>query len=1302
MTINPSASSVFRYYETDGVQSSGAHQPKKSDIIAWAEQIETLATALNICRSDISTTNINIQTFSLNGYRAQNDLGFGAIYTSIGATSTGLMAIQDADGTWFNMIAANGAFSDGMFGTYGDGTLHPITSGDIAANPQWRGVYGVGTSWDAVSKAECFYACFAASSTPGTIIWNAQSGGGGVKANKRFIGVPGAHQINIGLLMVATGFVVEFSAPQATNWNYVGGTLVAGTSNATTVISNVPTVTLQLLSSTLFTQSSVPARFIDGPGIPYGTTVLSVDVAARTLTMSKAATTSVSSFQGYFYSSMLYCNSASIGAFKHVYMTAACLLPMNNPIIDLTTVAYPELAASFSALMVLDATSTAPNLPTQWLTLDDCHWEGSSLADVLLSVSPRGGAAEGATIAWYNCTANRSMRYGVMQTGANALGNLWHNGDFLGNKWVGFGDLSGTIRIDNATFEGQTGASLAFAPQNSQIANAGAAAFFGTGQGVVTLSGLYNIREEGSVIAQSDGQLPEFIACGALGADQFGSFRSYPFQLGHAINPTINNAKKRTFICVDTGGTNSWNLIVPNTSPSFVITDNSGASYTVNQWVGKSLHYRFGSSGFTNHYTTGVTANTATTITNNQAQLAPAADTLYSIGGQTGATEPDWDSATAYSMAGTFLSGPWFLTKGSNTVTGPSGFSIGQYIFVPNGDIVGLRAYESGIITAHPTICAFFAKITAASGGTYTVDKKPGRDVNGGIGTAGTGIADGDLTWLAYDFNSIYGAWRVADCQPHANGRLANCLTIDASQLQRTDADRRDAGPAGRTIYSRRIGQIVDTLTDPPAATTGAVDITPCWQNGQFTPLTPTGDMTLNSTTAPYAGVAQEWTLLITTSGTSPYTLTFGTNFSTNGSLSTGSVTGVDLEINFVSVKGKWVEAGRYPLLPVSITSLVSVPKSADYTTIADNLGKSIDLTTGSSTDKTITLLAAATAGDGAVQYVSKADTGTNKVIVTDGSTVLANLYAKGDRVKLRVEGGAWVAVDWKIAPLVEVLLSSVTWTKPPLARRVRAVGVSAGGGGGSGRRGAAATLRTGGAGGGGGGLFPIDLPAALVSSAVAVTVGASGTGGAAVTTNDTNGNPGTRGGGTYFGSYAFGDAENNTIGVPAAAAGGTNATAAGGTGHLCSGFGGANGGAGQAANTGSGALTTVGTNGLSSLGGGGGGCITSADANGTNQNIRGPGSLVATLTSLIAASVVVGANGIDGTTVNIDPTTGVGYVGAPGQGGNPGDASTPGGRGGDAGYGSGGGGGGAAVNGQNSGRGGNGGASYIRVETTF
>lgn len=96
---------------------------------------------------------------------------------------------------------------------------------------------------------------------------------------------------------------------------------------------------------------------------------------------------------------------------------------------------------------------------------------------------------------------------------------------------------------------------------------------------------------------------------------------------------------------------------------------------------------------------------------------------------------------------------------------------------------------------------------------------------------------------------------------------------------------------------------------------------------------------------------------------------------------------------------------------------------------------------------------------------------------------------------------------------------TTYTYNRPPTLKYIKVICIGAGGGGGSGR--AAATTRFGGKGGGGGAIVITQFKKSEIPSSVTITVGATGSGGAAVSATN-NGNPGTNGGNTSFGTLVI------------------------------------------------------------------------------------------------------------------------------------------------------------------------------------
>ena len=99
--------------------------------------------------------------------------------------------------------------------------------------------------------------------------------------------------------------------------------------------------------------------------------------------------------------------------------------------------------------------------------------------------------------------------------------------------------------------------------------------------------------------------------------------------------------------------------------------------------------------------------------------------------------------------------------------------------------------------------------------------------------------------------------------------------------------------------------QILGAGTALPA-TTGSMTAT---MDGALKTITPTGACTFN---ASGGQVGSFCTFIITTSGTTSYILTFGTNFKTTATLTTGAVTAKVFAIDFICKDGTlWVETGR-------------------------------------------------------------------------------------------------------------------------------------------------------------------------------------------------------------------------------------------------------------------------------------------------------------------------------------------------------------------------------------------------------
>lgn len=285
------------------------------------------------------------------------------------------------------------------------------------------------------------------------------------------------------------------------------------------------------------------------------------------------------------------------------------------------------------------------------------------------------------------------------------------------------------------------------------------------------------------------------------------------------------------------------------------------------------------------------------------------------------------------------------------------------------------------------------------------------------------------------------------------------------------------------------------------------------------------------------------------------------------------------------------------------------------------------------------------------------------------------------------------------------------TWTRPPGVQMVLVFCVGPGGGGGSGRKGTTISVCCGGGGGASGGLSWGLFPAAELPNEMFVYVPAGSKGGAAQSTNSTNGNAGANPGSYSSFGFVANQANYYTLGLVTAVANGPGGggTASAGSGGIVNPWGSSlSGAAGNSASTTGGAGTinnAAPTNSWGAPGSPGGG-LTSANATSSG----GPNPASSQMRGYVGGgggpAATAGQSGgwpnPQGTTLDAPALLFARWIagGTGGAGGGSSNSASAAGAGGNGATGCGGGGGGAATDTTtpNSGAGGNGGDGLVVV----
>jgi hypothetical protein len=827
------------------------------------------------------------------------------------------------------LAARVGAASGGIpavtpkqFGAFGNGT-HPITPTDIANNPQWIGpfaqsphtTYPVGTEWDVVGIQECFYACFASASTPGSVVWNYTSG-----RNNRMMFVPaGQYQLNRQVVWSANGWTIQFEDRLTTTFIWNGyGFITGDLTNLSQTITNISPTDIAKLHVGMYLCDGRLQQ--DAGALNLGAQINSINVGAGSCVVNSRATANVSACSLYMQTSAMMGDGAAYGLGINIALSAGVNMPFNS-----------TNAGNDCALLVFDKVNGTGLAPQQNCLINPAIF-GNNHAATGMAVVPVGvGGAQGSEFTYVNPYFSSCTESGLSITGTNALHHEIFGGDWQFCQGYGI-NCFGSVNVYSSSFQNQL-FNFFFSPQTTQLVLDTYDILANGVGGPNQAGGIHNIRSEGNKAVKSTQGGATVYGYTLSGLDAVADWGATSGQRqGDVITPSVNNAKSRVFMCVDAGGPdNSWHMLNQSPPGADTIRVTPSPGYTVNALVGMELWYRFGSNGFTSTF--GINSNTADTITCNGSGIGTqtAPDTIIFVSGLTGGSAPNFDAA-----ANGFYVGEGTTDQGFGTAAGSAQLGVGSdvygsisvndFVVIPDADQIGVFTDTGTIQRKWPLIAKVLSK-DGASGAIFLVTVNKAAKFytglragsTGGRGVFGTPISDSNMKWMAFPFYCYWGIDILEYSQSIPGSRLhaINYMRYADIENSYTDElipwDQGVGGASGNQFTNLQKGASWK-FNQLNISTATPLNIGGYLRLGDVLTLTPTQNQTLTFTTntGSTAGVfTQEITLLVITSGTTSFTITFGTNFKSSGTLATGTVDSKTFILKFVLCNGLLYETSR-------------------------------------------------------------------------------------------------------------------------------------------------------------------------------------------------------------------------------------------------------------------------------------------------------------------------------------------------------------------------------------------------------